>query len=229
MIVGSRCHLILIYITDISLIDTFANAGISARTDYLPEEVPDLATLQEPNTLTFDINLKGCINTAYIGMQYLRQQKSDGSITLTGSASSFQAFGVTDYCSAKHGVLGFMRGVTPNLPPLPQKIRINCIGPSWTLTGIVPKELCDAAGLETQEASVVGEQVALLMADEKRNGEFIYSVGGRHYEVEKAVFEPAVKKAVGGDGEQDGWEKLKSAAGGMTTGDLKDAAMPEKA
>lgn len=150
-------------------------------------------------------------------------------MVLTGSASSFQAFGVTDYCSAKHGVLGFMRGVTPNLPSLlPQKIRINTIGPSWTLTGIVPKELCDAAGLETQEPVVVGQQVALLMADEGRNGEFIYSVGGRHFEVEKSVFEPAVKVAVGSDGEQEGWEKLKEAAGGMTTGDLKDVAMQDK-
>lgn len=46
------------------------------------------------------------------------------------------------------------------------------------------------------------------MADEKRNGEFIYSVGGRHFEVEKSVLGPAGMEAVGGEGEHDGLVRI---------------------
>lgn len=88
---------------------------------------------------------------------------------------------------------------------------------------MVPKEVCDAAGVETQEADVVGKQVAVLMADEKRDGELIYSAGGRHFEIEKSVLEPASQKAVGGRVLEDGWQKLKTVIGGMRTGDLKAA------
>lgn len=74
--------------------------------------------------------------------------------------------------------------------------------------------MCEAAGLVTQEPEVVGKQVALLMADQGRTGEFIYSAGGRNFEVEKGVFGPAARVAVGGDGEQEGWESLRDAVAG---------------
>jgi hypothetical protein len=63
------------------------------------------------------------------------------------------------------------------------------------MTGLVPKEV-ELAGAETQAPSVVARQVALLFADEKRQGEFIYSTGGRHYEIEYSVLLPAAAQVV---------------------------------
>ncbi|KAK4501488.1 hypothetical protein PRZ48_007297 [Zasmidium cellare] len=196
----------------------FSNAGISGRTNYLDESFDEsTGELKEPTKLVYDINLHGMINTSYLALHHMRHQSPPGgSIVCTASGSSFQRFGVSDYTTAKHGVLGWMRGVLPNILSENVPVRINCIGPSWTITGLVPQEIVDRAGVEWQPAEVVGRQVAYLMADAGRNGQFIYSSGGRHYEIEESVLLPAARKACGVAevvvNEQEAFEKLKHLA-----------------
>ncbi|CAK3831977.1 Hypothetical predicted protein [Lecanosticta acicola] len=148
------------------------------------------------------------------------QDPPGGSIVCTASASSFQRFGVTGYTTAKRGVFGWMRGMVANLQEHKVPIRINCIGLSWTVTGLVPKEKCDEADLETQTAEVVAELVAYLIADETRHGQFVFSASERLYEMEESRLLPAVKdgrlmpaaKEISGGGrntEEEAYERLR--------------------
>ena len=135
------------------------------------------------------IDLRGMINTSYLGLYHMRHQEpKGGSIVCTASAAAFQRFRVADYTTAKHGVLGWMRGIVPNLVSQDLPIRVNAIAPSWTITGLVPKEVVDASpDVEWQGPAVVARSVAILMADAKRQGQLIYSWGGKFKEVEDAV------------------------------------------
>ena len=152
----------------------YPNAGISNKANYLEDKFDDQGELLEPDHLVFDINLKAVINTAYLGIHYIKKNPNGGSIALIGSTSSFQQFRVVDYCSAKHGVLGLMRGLVPLFRMADVKIRVNLVAPSWTITGLAPATIA-AAGKHMQGPEVVGRQVAILMADEKRNCQLIYS------------------------------------------------------
>lgn len=86
--------------------------------------------------------------------------------------------------TAKHAVLGLLRALYSHLHPrLP--IRINAIAPSWTATGIVPKEVIAALGEGNyQSPDVVGRSVTLLMADKERHGELVYSECGKFRDLE---------------------------------------------
>ncbi|KAI7784398.1 NAD(P)-binding protein [Diaporthe eres] len=179
----------------------FASAGIPGyRTDYLGETFdPETGELQEPSAATYDINLKGSINTAYLGLYHMRHQSpAEGSIVLTASASAFLRFRNTEYTAAKHGTLGFVRGLVPALTDDPSNIRINCISPSWTRTGMLPSNAFDHVGYggQVQDAEVVARSVVLLMADQKRHGQNIYSRQGRFWEVDNAFMKLA-KEIVG--------------------------------
>ena len=188
----------------------FSNAGISGRADYLAEKFDAEGELEEPTTLTFDINLRGMINTSYLGLYYMRHQEpAGGSIVCTSSASAFQRFRVCDYTSAKHGVLGWMRGIVPNIETAGLPIRVNSISPSWTITGLVPSHLVDKLkDVEWQGPDVVARSVAILMADESRQGQLIYSWGGKFMEVENAKFLPAAADIVGSENEDKVIEQL---------------------
>ena len=170
----------------------FANAGIGSRATYLDEKLDENGDLLEPDHLTYDVNLKGVVNTCALAIYHVRHQESGGSIVLTASASSFQRFRMVDYTTAKHGVLGFMRGIVPLLlPDIP--IRVNAIAPSWTRTGLVPEGAIEQyAGVGTQSADVVARSVAVVMADEKRNGQLIYSAEGKYSEAEGTLLKAAV-------------------------------------
>lgn len=85
--------------------------------------------------------------------------------------------------TTKHAVLGLLRALHPHLTPLP--IRINAVAPSWTETGIVPKEIIAALGEGNyQSADVVGRSVVCLMADTRRHGELVYSDRGKFMDLE---------------------------------------------
>lgn len=179
----------------------FANAGISGKSTYLDERFDDNGDLLEPSHHVMDINLRAVINTSVLAIHYLRRQEGGGSIVLTASASSFQRFRVVDYATAKHGVLGLMRGLTVLLQPkIP--IRVNAISPSWTTTGIVPDGLVKhIEGVKQQSPSVVARSVAILMADHERSGQLIYTVDGVYSEAEETLLQAA--KAVVGDMNED--------------------------
>lgn len=180
----------------------FSNAGITGRADYLTDTLDANGDIQEPSNLTYDIDLRGMVNTSYLGLTYLRRQSpSTGSIVCTASAASFQRFRIADYTAAKHGVLGWMRGVVPNLQSQNLPIRINAISPSWTITGMTPtpavQALRDLKLVEWQGPEVVARSVAVLMADQQRQGQLIYSVAGRYYEIEEAALLPAARGFIG--------------------------------
>lgn len=141
----------------------FSNAGISGRADYLAESFDSNGELEEPSFQTLDIDLRGMINASYLGLYHFRHQDPPGgSIVCTASAASFQRFRVCDYTTAKHGVLGWMRGMIPNITELDLPIRINSISPSWTLTGLVPEDVIDKLEAEWQSPLQVARSVGVV-------------------------------------------------------------------
>lgn len=103
--------------------------------------------------------------------------------------------------------------MVPLLKSAKLPIRVNCIGPSWTITGLVPQALVDALGGQSQGPEVAARSVAILMADEKRQGNFIYSWEGRFLEIEQAKYLPVAAELMGnaGDtGEEPGSQKLEN-------------------
>lgn len=196
----------------------FTNAGITSRTNYLVEHLDEQGNLLEPDHLTIEINLRSVVNTTSLALHYLRKQAQGGSIVLIASASSFQRFRAVDYTTAKHGVLGLMRGLAPILGPNGtaegvQNIRINAIAPSWTNTGIVPGAVLEqVAGIVVQQPVAVARSVACLFADEKRHGQLIYSVAGRFSEIEERLLLKVGREIVGENGEELVLEKLEKAS-----------------
>lgn len=158
------------------------------QASYVAEKFdPETGELQEPSTATIDINLRGSINTAYLGVYHMRHQSPvEGSIVFISSASAFLQFRNTDYLAAKNGIFGFMRGLAPVLADHPGDIRVNCVSPSWTRTGMVPEKTFEELGYGDllQDAEVVARSAVLLMADKTRHGQNIYSRQGKFWEVE---------------------------------------------
>lgn len=86
--------------------------------------------------------------------------------------------------ASKHGVLGIMRGLHAKLTPkIP--IRLNCICPSWTESGIIDSEIASRAGIRYQSPHHVARSVAMLMADRTRSSQLIYSCQGMFTEFEQ--------------------------------------------
>lgn len=184
----------------------FTAAGVKGfLANYLGETFnAETGELQEPSSGTIDINLKGSINTAYLGLYHMRHQSPPGgSIVLTGSASGFVRLRNVDYTTSKHGVLGFMRGLTPALKDYPGNIRINCVSPSWTRTGMLSTTVFDHLGYGEllQDPEVVARSVVLCMADEKRHGQNIYSRQGSFWEVDDAFMK--LSRDIIGDVDED--------------------------
>lgn len=87
---------------------------------------------------------------------------------------------------AKHAVLGLNRNLTACLAET--NIRSNCIAPLWTSTGIVPADVMkETMGIESQTPEAVGRSVALLMTDNERKGQCIFSKRGMYKEIDQAM------------------------------------------
>lgn len=174
----------------------FANAGITGpHTRYLDDAFDqETGALLEPTTITLDINLKAVINTAYLGMHHMRHQPEPqgGSIVCTTSSTCIQRFRYADYAISKHGVLGFMRGVVPNIQARGLPLRVNCIAPSLTNTGMVNDALFAEVGYPgwVQPAEAPARSALLLMADESRQGQMIYSARSEFWEIEESRLLP---------------------------------------
>ena len=107
--------------------------------------------------------------------------------------------------TSKHAVLGLVRALYSHLYPN-YPIRINSIAPSWTDTGIVPREILAALGEGYyQSADVVGRSVTVLMADEQRHGEMIYSDRGEFMDLENGAkgYHAITKKMLNGDRDEE--------------------------
>ncbi|KAM0548047.1 hypothetical protein ACHAPJ_010105 [Fusarium lateritium] len=179
----------------------FANAGIGPRTDYLSTQTDDNGDLIEPSHQLLDISLKGVINTCTLAIHYLRQQPEGGSIVISGSTTGLQRVRAVDYSTAKHGVLGFGRGLIPLIGAAKLPIRVNTLAPSWTDSSVLPslKDLLDSINVELQPASVVARCTAYLMADGSKNGQLIHMERGKYKEIDEALLLPVFDKIKGED------------------------------
>ncbi|KAF5024353.1 hypothetical protein F66182_3583 [Fusarium sp. NRRL 66182] len=179
----------------------FANAGIGPRADYLSTQVDDNGDLVEPSSQLLDVSLKGVINTCTLAIHYLRQQPEGGSIVISGSTTGLQRVRAVDYATAKHGVIGFGRGLIPLLDAAQLPIRVNTLAPSWTDSSVLPslRSLLESINVEIQPASVVARCTAYLMADTSRNGQLIHIQRNKCTEIDQAILLPMFERIKGHD------------------------------
>ena len=97
-------------------------------------------------------------------------------------------------------------------------MRVNAISPSWTITGMVPPEIAGKLDAEWQGPDVVARSVAILMADTNRQGQLIYSIGGKFTEIEDSMLLPPVVDFIGENNEDLVIEKLHKMAEGQKVG-----------
>ncbi|KAF4434457.1 Short-chain dehydrogenase/reductase ATR7 [Colletotrichum fructicola] len=109
---------------------------------------PTDGQLKEPDLSCLETNLYGVISTVKLAVHHMRAREIQGSIVITASVSSWTRFGAVDYTTSKHAVLGFMRGLLPHTSRLPVPIRINCIAPNWTKSGLVTEEIVAPTGFD---------------------------------------------------------------------------------
>jgi Short-chain alcohol dehydrogenase of unknown specificity len=77
-----------------------------------------------------DINTKGSLFSARIGMHYLRLA-GGGDLVLVSSIAGFkECGGLATYVASKHGIIGAMRGL--HLTATPENIRVNVVCPWMT-------------------------------------------------------------------------------------------------
>lgn len=193
----------------------FANAGIAPTTDLLDVTLNEAGQLEPPNLRTVNVNLLGPLYTVRLASAYMTTLAKErpigkGSIVLTASASAFQNFSSGDYTITKHGVLGMVRGLGNHLQA--KNIRLNAVAPSWTVTAILPPAYIAAMGSTVQSPEAVARSVALLLAEEQRHGDIIYSWKGNFREVNNAkggLLEMAAKLLGNSDNEESVMQKLR--------------------
>ncbi|KAJ5211578.1 uncharacterized protein N7498_003224 [Penicillium cinerascens] len=193
----------------------FANAGVAPTTDFLDVTLNEAGQLEPPNLRTVSVNLLGPIYTVRLASAYMTSLAKErpvgkGSIVLTASTSSFQNFSSGDYTITKHGVLGMMRGLGRQIES--KNIRLNAVAPSWTASGIVSPENIKVMGITVQLPEVVARSVALLLADDKRHGDVIYSWNGHYREVNNAeggLLSMAAKLLGNAENEESVMQKLR--------------------
>lgn len=83
--------------------------------------------------------------------------------------------------------LGFLRSLAHHHLHPELSIRLNAVTPHYTDTPLIPRTELESAGFKPQTADVVARSAALLMADNTRHGQAIYSVGGKYLEVEERM------------------------------------------
>lgn len=121
-----------------------ANAGVAHHRDIFALTANDAEwndIEKEPSMREIDVNLKGVVFSARIGVWYLRKNGKEGEgegegggdIVLVSSISGFkESGGLATYSASKHGVVGLMRGLHVDL--IKENIRINVICPWMTST-----------------------------------------------------------------------------------------------
>jgi len=168
-----------------------ANAGISLPQDPF---LSDQDVTKEPSTKELDVNLKGCIFTARIGLHYLRQN-GGGELVMVSSIAGFkESTGLGIYTASKHGVIGLMRG--QRIAAQREGCRINVVSPWMTKTGMVKgiEEGWRQRSLpENQPVDVATSILICATANggAKKDfwGKIVYAAGGQSYEIEDTLWE----------------------------------------
>ncbi|SPO01921.1 related to 3-hydroxyacyl-CoA dehydrogenase [Cephalotrichum gorgonifer] len=171
-----------------------ANAAVVDYTDYFAP-VDDITS--EPPFRELNVNLRGVMFTARIGMHYLRKSGGGDLILLSSIAGFKESAEMTSYLASKHGVIGVMRGL--RLSTLPQGIRVNVICPWMTRTGMTKG--IEKGWIELNLPVNEPEDVARAMlicatsnSEAARNshfkdqppfhGKILFIAGGESYEIE---------------------------------------------
>lgn len=120
-----------------------SNAGINAE-DLLADEYDEnTGKLKAPNLKNLRVNLIAHILVVRCALHYFAKTPSSCSqIVMTGSAASIlDTPPLYQYCAAKHGVLGLMRGLRSRV--LDWNVTINMVAP-W-MTGVYFVTFTDTA------------------------------------------------------------------------------------
>lgn len=171
----------------------FCNAGLGPRADYLSLDLDANGDPVEPSYALMGVSLRGLMNTATLAIHHMREKPEGCSIVIMGSTTGLQPLRAVDYSTAKAGTLGFGRGLVALVKAAGLPIRVNTLAPSWTDSNVLPglKAALEAIEVECQPAEDVARAAALLMADEKRNGELLHVCRGKYKEIDHFVLLPA--------------------------------------
>ena len=109
-----------------------ANAGISPYT-----EMPETWNVTDERWRdVVDVNLTGVRNTIRATVPPMIEAANGGSIVITSSGAGLKgAYGLSDYCSSKFGVIGLARTLANEVAP--HNIRVNVIAPGTVSTDMV--------------------------------------------------------------------------------------------
>jgi NAD(P)-dependent dehydrogenase (short-subunit alcohol dehydrogenase family) len=101
------------------------NAGVVrvGQVEDFPEEDYDVL---------LNVNLKGLFFTCKAAIPYFKKQKSGNIITLASVAAHIGQNNHANYCSTKHGVLGFTKALALDMAPY--NVRVNSVSPGATDT-----------------------------------------------------------------------------------------------
>lgn len=109
-----------------------ANAGVGVHKDIF---APDADWMTEPTMIEVDVNLKGCLFAARIGMGYMRKH-GGGDLILTSSIAGWKECShLVTYTASKHGVIGLLRGLYQQA--WKENISVNVICP-WMTSTVLP-------------------------------------------------------------------------------------------
>lgn len=98
------------------------------------EDFPD-----EDYDLLIDVNLKGLFYTCKHAIPQFKKQKSGSIITLASVAAHIGQEVHANYCSTKHGVLGFTKGLALDMAPF--NVRVNSVSPGATDTPMLRSDV----------------------------------------------------------------------------------------
>ena len=102
------------------------------------EDFPD-----EDYDLLIDVNLKGLFYTCKHAIPHFKKQKYGSIITLASVAAHIGQEFHANYCSTKHGVLGFTKGLALDMAPF--NVRVNSVSPGATDTPMLRGDVAQQA------------------------------------------------------------------------------------
>ncbi|MHA1452015.1 MAG: SDR family NAD(P)-dependent oxidoreductase [Promethearchaeota archaeon] len=89
--------------------------------------------------LLIDVNLKGLFYTCKHAIPQFKKQKFGSIITLASVAAHIGQEVHANYCSTKHGVLGFTKGLALDMAPF--NVRVNSVSPGATDTPMLRSDV----------------------------------------------------------------------------------------
>jgi NAD(P)-dependent dehydrogenase (short-subunit alcohol dehydrogenase family) len=112
--------------------------------------------LDEDYDLLIDVNLKVTYYTCKHIIPYLKKQKSGTIITLASVAAHIGQVNHANYCSTKHGILGFTKALALDLAPY--GIRVNSVSPGATDTPMLQSDVAQQAKDRAVDYEVVKKE-----------------------------------------------------------------------